>query len=210
MKNKFFLTTVLAAAAVLIGCVAQGQNYDCELIPVKKNGKWGYFGTEKMEIMPQFDSVWRFAENGLAKIKLDGKWGYIDKTGKLVIKPNPQFERVGNFANGLAIVKLRGRWGYIDEKGKIVIEPQYEKAWSFTENGLAGVRVAGKWGYINKKGKMIIEPQYDTAGYFKNGLVRVGLNGKYGFIDDTGTNLLNLILTRRQKCFQMTVWLGLN
>ena len=57
MKNKFFLTTVLAAEAVFIGCVVQAQNIDSKLIQVEINGKWGYVGINKKQIEPQFERL---------------------------------------------------------------------------------------------------------------------------------------------------------
>ena len=47
------------------------------------------------------------------------KFGSIDKTGKIIIKP--QFDDVRDFNNGLARVKFfSGKIGYIDKIGKII------------------------------------------------------------------------------------------
>ncbi|MBN2571704.1 MAG: WG repeat-containing protein [Ignavibacteriales bacterium] len=57
--------------------------------------------------------------NGLAFIRKNKKYGYIDKTGKIVIKP--QFEWPSNFSEGLAYVRKNGKYGFIDKSGKILI-----------------------------------------------------------------------------------------
>jgi hypothetical protein len=49
----------------------------------------------------------------------NGKYGYIDKTGKIVIKP--QFDKAYDFSEGLASISLNGKWGFIDNTGKIAI-----------------------------------------------------------------------------------------
>jgi hypothetical protein len=45
----------------------------------------------------------------------DGKYGYIDKTGKIVIKP--QFDFAESFSEGLAWVSISGKDGYINKTG---------------------------------------------------------------------------------------------
>ncbi|HUU50204.1 MAG TPA: WG repeat-containing protein, partial [Nitrospinota bacterium] len=83
---------------------------------------------------------------GLAAVYLKEKqkWGYIDKTGKIVIKP--EFYRVWPFSDGLAAVyvKEKEKWGYIDKTGKVVIEPKFDWASRFSE-GLARVGVGKKF-----------------------------------------------------------------
>lgn len=48
----------------------------------------------------------------------NGKWGYIDKTGKMVIKP--QFNCARSFSEGLARVWIDGKMGYINKTGKYI------------------------------------------------------------------------------------------
>src|SRR5579871_4742396 len=58
---------------------------------------------------------------GLAAIKVDGQYGYIDKSGKMVIKP--QFWEAADFSEGKALVRFLGKPGFnfIDKTGKIRI-----------------------------------------------------------------------------------------
>lgn len=118
--------------------------------------------------------------------------GCIDKTGKFIIKPKPNFfgipyiRAVGfNFSEGLACVYNNG-WKYIDRKGKPVIQIFCKWAHPF-HDGLAKIKMSdGKCSYIDKKGKFIIPPQFDTAGMFSEGLAHVSIGNKHFFIDKNG------------------------
>jgi len=89
-------------------------------------------------------------------VVLGDKNGYINKTGKIVIKP--QFDFAGEFSEGLAPVVVGYKWGYMDKTEQIVIEPQFFNACSFSA-GLALVQVLRnqimEWGYIDKTGHYV-------------------------------------------------------
>jgi WG containing repeat len=106
----------------------------------------------------------------LFRIQYGGKWGFMDRTGKIVIKP--QFEEVGDFFDGLARMEKGQQWGFINEKGLVVIPAQFEMVGDFSE-GLAPVRVGRRWGYIDRTGKFVIEPEFQGAAEFRDGLGRV-------------------------------------
>ena len=63
-------------------------------------------------------------ESGLFLIRQNDLYGFINKTGKIVIKP--QFEEAESFSEGLAPVMIDKKYGYINKTGKTVIEPQYD------------------------------------------------------------------------------------
>jgi hypothetical protein len=59
---------------------------------------------------------------GLAPAQVGRRWGYIDRTGRLVIRP--QFHEAYQFSGGIAKVKPSfDRMGYIDKTGKYVWTP---------------------------------------------------------------------------------------
>jgi hypothetical protein len=133
-------------------------------------------------------------EKPLFPVEEDGKWGYIDKTGRVVIKP--QFDDALRFSEELAKVKVGRKFGFIDKTGKVAIEAKFDAVWRFCE-GLAAVNLGGtwkgyrieggKWGFIDKTGKMVIEPQSQIQlGIFSEGLAHVRAGGKVGYIDRTG------------------------
>jgi hypothetical protein len=135
------------------------------LAPVRIDGKWGYIDRAgKAVIAPQFAEARGFSE-GLAVVKMGGGllrrldvgggelrrpregggsgYGYIDKTGKIVIKP--QFERASDFSNGLAQVWVGGgsRWG----SGERWLPKQ--------RSGTSRYVDSYRWGYIDKTGKYV-------------------------------------------------------
>jgi WG containing repeat len=145
----------------------------------------------------------------LFKIKVNDKYGFIDKSGKVVIKP--QFQGIYDFSDGLAKIYTSGEFNtaYIDETGKIVIEPKFDIGSDFSE-GFAWVGFdpekkpykIGKLtlyssqsshsfnyniGFIDKTGKFITKPIFTFAGKFSEDLAFVRTKeNKFGFIDKTG------------------------
>lgn len=126
---------------------------------------------------------------GLARIGVTGDdgvahYGFVDKTGKIVVKP--QFTEADCFVEELALVcNDKGKWGFINPEGKYVIEPKFESAASFSE-GMAAVCINNRWGFINKKGKYVVEPQFEKVMDFYNGCAGVQQGAKWGLIDKKG------------------------
>ena len=95
---------------------------------------------------------------GLAAVLSFNKIGFIDKTGKVVIKP--EFRETNGFSEGLAAVKIIGNdgtyvWGYIDRAGKFAVEPRFNEAQPFA-GGLAHVSTLdGKRQLIDRDGKTV-------------------------------------------------------
>lgn len=139
----------MAVALAMLGGVCLATSV--ELIPVKKKGAGPLF-----------------------RIYHGGKAGFMDRTGKVVIRP--QFHDAGDFFDGLARVELRegqeSKTCFIDEKGKIVIPCRFDAALDFAE-GLAPVRIGRLWGYVDRKGKMVIPPRFQGAAEIRDGLGRV-------------------------------------
>ena len=72
-------------------------------------------------IKPQsFNSASRFSD-GMARVQMGGpmgkggQLGLIDRTGKVVIKPQYQFAE--DFSEGLCAVVIGGKYGYINKTG---------------------------------------------------------------------------------------------
>jgi len=160
---------------------ADAHDFSDGLAAVEIDGKWGFIDKNgKQIIAPQFSEAWDFSD-GLARVRfgdaiadfrsskenlreslsklqsdeITGKWAYVDKTGKVVIKP--QFDQAWYFAEGLAPVRIEQKWGYIDKTGTIVIPPQFDRAYCFMD-GCAPVEVGNKIGYIDLVGKWIWKP----------------------------------------------------
>ncbi len=72
----------------------------------------------------------------LYSVSVNQKFGFIDKTGKVVIKP--EFDNlIGNFESYLHPVMVgkwnNHKWGYIDRKGDFVVKPKFDYAFNFSE-----------------------------------------------------------------------------
>jgi hypothetical protein len=131
------------------------------------------------------DPLYRFVQNGKA--------GYIDRSGRVVIKP--QIETFGNFdeefENGLLHLGVSNA-RYVDATGKLVINKDYSSAWDFSE-GLAAAMPKGgnRWGYLDRSGEFVISPRFETypEGYvysFSDGFAMIEVGNKYGYIDRSG------------------------
>lgn len=145
--------------------------------------------TRKRAIRQQYMFIGDFSE-GLAAVWVGDRKGYIDRSGALVIKPQP-FNSVGEFSDGMAKVQMGGpmgkggRLGFIDRSGKVVVKPAYEFAQHFSD-GLCAVAIGDRYGYIDKAGAVAIPPQFRIADPFWQGLARVWIGDKSGYIDKTG------------------------
>jgi hypothetical protein len=134
--------------------------------------------------------------NGLAMIEADRKRGFIDKTGKVVIKP--QFRFKNRFHEGL-VVATSGeeletwKWGYIDAVGSWAIRPQFEWAGPFSEH-LAPVVLGRRCGFVNLNGEFVLQLPLQPGetdcnrvpGPFADGLSPWQPGEKYGFLDHRG------------------------
>lgn len=139
-------------------------------------------------IQPQYRAVMPF-RNGLAKVRVDeqkeqyrhyggwrGRWGYIDKTGRMIVKPD--HEGLGPLCDGRIRFCIRksernshGRqlrrvlWGFLDKTGKVVIEPRFIQALDFS-NGLAFVSLArGTGAFVDTEGNIIFRAHRGWRGW---------------------------------------------
>ncbi len=176
-------------AAVNIGAKSQGFPRPF----VKEGGKWGFIDKTGQLVIPvQFDSVdERGFSDGLALVTV----GYIDKSGKVIIRPeeksddpNRMMWGAGGFSEGLARVCSSSRMdsltGFIDRTGKVAIKPQFHQARDFSE-GLAAVATDRGWGYVDRHGSVAIKPQFEKADDFSEGLAAVK-GGHWSYIDKQG------------------------
>jgi hypothetical protein len=197
LRHIFLIAGFFALTALANGQVRERENsYDQEKLRSIRDGQSISNLSPGSSISisnttHQFERNYGFSE-GLAYIVVNGKWGFINKTGKVIIKP--QFDDAGCFREGLAPVEKNGKWGYIDKKGNLAVDFKWDWGWDFYENR-ALVMLADKWGYIDTKGAIVIEPQFDVASSFSEGLAKVGIrterkkaieNFDWGYIDKQG------------------------
>lgn len=163
------------------------------IVRISETGKWGFIDNKgQWAVEPQFDQIYPFLDQGMAKARKNGKWGYINALGQWVIEP--KFDRIDSFPNsGLGKAQKNGKWGLIDGSGQWVGEPEFDYIAPFSDQGLASAAINRKFGYIDTGGQWVIKPQFDNmlGGFSQNGLGAVCIDQKWGFINTSGQWLIN-------------------
>lgn len=161
------------------------------------NWKNGYINERGKVVIPlKYKDAKDFSE-GLAGVYIESfnytGWGYIERTGKVVIRLESKYSKIGDFSEGFArVVSDDNLYGFIDTTGKIVVTPKYEEAGDFSE-GLVWVKFEGKFGYIDKTDKIVIPIYYSYAADFSNGVAIVVSPDNpitYNYINKTGESPL--------------------
>ena len=155
-------------------------------------------GAVVTELDDSFTDIECFS-NGLAAAEValsedEWKYGFIDRTGKVVVKP--QFDFAYAFEDGRALVTLTdgGKSGFIDTTGQFILKPQYDEAEPFADD-LAPVKKDGRWRFIDKAGAdvVLLSNKFEYVDSLSEGRSRVKIGDKYGAIDKAG----NLIIDAR-------------
>jgi hypothetical protein len=97
-------------------------------IPVKQNGKWGFFDIRKSSLGLQFqyDQIGYFSKPNLWQVKLNGKWSFITEKNNRV--SNLTFDDATNFSTrNLCGIKIANKWGYINEHFEWAVKPVFDK-----------------------------------------------------------------------------------
>ena len=167
------------------------ERYEGEIIPVKKNEKFGYVKLsnfqEMIPCMLDFRAAFPFRENVAIVEDKDGKRGFIDTTGKLIIPF--QFKYTAAFNEGVCYVKdSDGKNYFIDKTGKKLfgINESYNEF--FTDGVYLHPTNLGNYvyefQYLDKTGKPITPKKYKNARPFQNGLACVSTDGvHFGYIN---------------------------
>jgi uncharacterized protein YdeI (BOF family) len=97
------------------------------------------------------------------KMNSNVRWGFIDKTGKVVIKP--QFQGAVSSSEGIAIIVNNQKDGYINSNGAIIVKPQFDMCYNFKDD-MGLVCNNGKYGYVNSKGSVTEVSQLNSSKNF--------------------------------------------
>lgn len=160
---------------------------------VKRNGKYGLVNLNGEEVVPcQYDKIYEFDSDFMAKVVKNGKIGYINKTsGKEVIPC--KYDEIGDFDERLnALVRIGSRYGLVNKVKGEIAPCQYSEIQQYKNKAMKACR-NGKWGFLNARGEELVKCQYDKVGDFVNQYVYVTLNGQAGFIDEDGKQAIDCI-----------------
>ncbi len=135
-----------------------------DLIPYKKNNKWGYIdSTQTIVIQPQYDYVCLF-ENDIARVKLNEKWGLIDKKGTPLTEM--KYDEISPFgALDETRVSVNGKYGYVNGRGKEIIPVVYDEIGSLGYREVAISKKGDKFGYVSRHG-VVCPPIFDKVSDF--------------------------------------------
>ncbi|MDX2303280.1 MAG: WG repeat-containing protein [Microscillaceae bacterium] len=141
------------------------------LIPLRKNGKWGYVNALHEVVIPfQYTMAGTFRE-GRALVSdspssLMPTWKCIDRKGNTIFELDKNYQLPeAYFEEGFLQIKSRGLEGFLNHEGKL-LGSFYEKVYPFKQGLAQVVRREGdtyKTGFINSEGEEIIPLIYDYA-----------------------------------------------
>lgn len=155
-----------------------------DLIPISKEGKFGYINKVGKEVIPcQFEDALAFTNSGLARVQKGGKYGFINEKGVVVIPC--QYEKATSFRKDFAVVTKSGVKYTLDKNG---VERRNENVTEETEV-LCQIQVVeknGLYGIKSDDGKMLTACVFDQIETFEAGYAPVKIVNRWGVIDCTG------------------------
>ncbi len=186
--NKYHGSKKILIPAKLNGLIYYDDNKE-ELID---EGKWGFVNEYgEWMIVPHYDNVYNFNDQGIAKVTLNNKTIYIDKDDNEVFVPESKSSGNGyrysetNSYSDIIVVQSNGKYGYV-RNNDTIISPAYDYAWNFNKDGFAKVEINHKIGFIDYKGNIITEPIFDEVKeeyWDDEKMCPVMINNKWGFIN---------------------------
>jgi len=155
------------------------SDYDKAISLNPKYAKPSAYGSTSEASNYEIDKV------NLFPIKVNKKFGYIDRTGKIIVKP--QYDYGEDLSHGMAKISVGNKYGFLDATGELVIEPKYKMAGFFFGDGYAWVKSEEDIVMlINKVGDKLTFPEkINIALYVNEGLVVIRVE-KYGFSNLNG------------------------
>ena len=155
------------------------------LIPVMKEGKWGYYDIEKRNIRIPFkyDKVNGFI-NSAAKVVLGEHTLFIDKNGSPALPDRMMVE------DGKVVWK--------DFSGNILQKPLFDS--KRLESKILPFKVGDMYGAVTSSGDFVIPPIYQEVGFEHDDLVVVKKDNLYGVLSMDGKVIIPFIYADASIC----------
>lgn len=173
----------------------------------------------KIVITPQFDIVFPFFNENIAKVSIKDKWGMIDTQGNIVIPIDYDYLLLDS-TTGYISARKGDKLGLLDKQGNILIDFIYDgqmidnkEVFLVFSDGAAWAKQNGKMGFIDTTGKEIIPfiyDEFDTRFIYSLRYIGAKKNGKWGFIDHTGKAVIDFIYDSADLFYDDKVKVTLN
>ena len=159
------------------------------LMPVKKNGYWGYVDFSGHEAITfKYDHTYSF-KDGRARVNYLGSYGIINSAGQWVVYP--EHEQIEIIGKDLFASKRAERSDVINSAGNVVYQTYHELEPHFL--GIKEITSNGKYGLINEKGEKILAPEFDYISDLKEDqLMIVKKDDNWGVVDRSGTFIIGM------------------
>lgn len=154
VKNQGKFGLINEKGKKVIPSIFNGIGYFNDLIPIKKEDKWGYCDEKaNRKIDYKYDYASNFM-NLVAIVELDSKIGMINKKGDFIL--NPEFEEITILDSNYVKVKKNEKYGLYSQTGTQIIPIENDEL-NFYSNVLIAVINAGELNYFNLKSNAYIE-----------------------------------------------------
>ncbi len=156
------------------------------MIPVKKDGKWGYINAQNEVLIPfdfeevnSFNSIFisRSNEYYYTSAKKDGKWGLIDKKGVFLLQP--AYDEFKFVYKHKVLARKENHWGTLNPlTTEILVPVEYDtirttnKQWIVHKDGLQGL--------FQGNGEQLTPIQYQDIQKQSHDALIFKLDDKYG------------------------------
>ncbi|MCC7302285.1 MAG: WG repeat-containing protein [Bacteroidia bacterium] len=168
-----------------------------ELIPFKKNGKWGYSDPNRKIILdPVFDRAEPF-NDGIARVEFKGKPQWIDLKG---LPASPPLSLNLRKKMGYEVIMKNDKYGVANTMKEVIIKPQYDqlKHGIVTPGGepdfskkLFLVKTGKGWGIVNEKNEEVVPAEYEECKPFLLGFALIRKKDKWGAYNLKGKMILS-------------------
>lgn len=150
-----------------------------DLIGVVRGGALGYIDREGKTVVPfEYDyEQSRFSEGVLA-VRKNGKWGFVDSTGREILEPVLEYDKVMRMSDGLSMVH-RG------EPGTLPMIPG-ESELEYRKREADARRRSVRYGFIDITGREVIPSVYEKIFQMEKDVILLVRDGEYSVCNSRG------------------------
>lgn len=153
-------------------------------------GKYGIIAYDGKRVLEtKYDTISALQEGTIYSFQKDGHYGIMNKSGKVLVDLNNNFQELYAMSNYYLGVKIEEKFGFVDTLGRLRIANRYDSISHFKSN-MAAIKLLGRWGYIDRSEHLVVQPHFEKAYPFLDGLAIVRKDGKYGMVNKKGETIV--------------------